>query len=1030
MLRCLCIRGRRYRSTLGQNRSMREGPPENHLMFAQNRSRLGAACIVSLIFSLLPVCACAQTPFNVPAEPLAEALKTLATQAGLNLYYDPSAVAGLKSTALRADLSPKAALARLLLGTRLVAVYVNADTVRVEPRSEGRRAESKSASGDDDSGRGGTGRMHPSPEANDPLHKDHRPIADRSTQLARSTGDQARATALRAVIVTGSRLPTTAKYTAQEVQIYSRAAIDQSGKDSIASFLSTLPAAPVTSATTAFGTAGTVSLRGLPVGTTLVLLDGRRLENSAISDGTFFDLNDIPLAAVKRIEIDPTGASAVYGSDAIGGVVNIILKHHFNGFAADLRYGSAKDIDNEHADLAWGRQWRSGGISVIANYSAESGLSATQRLLTASNDYTSFGGPDNNYPACAPGNVFSLTGAPLPGAPAGSTATYAEASGTPSSGVPTLSQFTYGALNECALTYGLSLLPSRHSAAVVVEGHLKLGRHVKAFTQILYTHVTMNSILGYPSLFGVPGYQQFTVSAQNPYNPFGEAVGVSVLLRSIPNASTVRTDFFRPLVGIKGSIAQRWNWEVSAWQSSDWTREQDAYLLPNNTAIQAALNSSNPATALNPFSAGAVGSLSELSTLFGTEAFKELGRERSVEAYIRGRVAHLPAGPLNAIVGGIYSRDTLYQNLINDGVDPPHTRLDYHRKYSAVFVQARIPIIGRIGALTRHLLSLSVAGRHDHYSDFGSANTYQIGLKIQPIRSLLVRGTYATDFAAPTLPYLYGPQTSQETLVTAPATNAPEIVTLLTGGNPALRAITGTSSTYGVVYLSQEVPGLTVAVTQWSDRENNVIQSLSAQDLLDNAASFPGRVTTNAAGQILELNDTAINFGSINVAGLDYQVTYARPVTSGKLTVAANATETYRYRQALVAGGPALESVSIAQDDGNWAPRWKGTLSVGWRDRRISAVLEGNYTGKYQDYDSQREIGNFWIANANVRWQLGRSFAGTYPYLRGTYIEAGATNLFNRSAQFSNYDNDFYGFDAAEMSVVGRSLYVQAGMNW
>jgi len=103
-----------------------------------------------------------------------------------------------------------------------------------------------------------------------------------------------------------------------------------------------------------------------------------------------------------------------------------------------------------------------------------------------------------------------------------------------------------------------------------------------------------------------------------------------------------------------------------------------------------------------------------------------------------------------------------------------------------------------------------------------------------------------------------------------------------------------------------------------------------------------------------------------------------------------NATETYRYRQALVAGGPAIEAVSKAQDDGDWAPRWKGTVSLGWSDRTVTAVMNGYYTGKYRDYNSLREIGNFWIVDANVRWALGRDFLQSDGYLRGTYVEAGA----------------------------------------
>ena len=1000
-------------------------------------SRRGSVWIASILLSAFPLVASAQMRFNLPAEPLAQALKDLARKAGLNVYYDPSDVAGLEAVALQADLTPKAAFARLLAGTRLVAVYVDAHTVRVEPKTEARDGQSGAIRPRRTRLDRSTRRATPTASAGDPpASPGDPPVAGASTGPHRDSKGadhghrKSEEAALQEVIVTGSRLPTRAKYTSQEVQIYNRQAIDQSGKNSIASFLSTLPQAPVGSQGTAYGYYGTVKLRGLPDGTTLVLLNGRRLENTAISGGTFFDLNDIPLAAVRKIEVDPNGSSAIYGSDAIAGVVNIILKKHFNGFAANVRYDSAKNLGDMRTSVAWGRQWRRGGVSVIASYGLDSGLTNVNRLLTASNDYRSFGGPDNNYATCYPGNVFSVNGAPLPGAPPGSGATDAEVSGSVAAGKPPFSQFTYGAAHECSIFYGQSLQPALHREGLVVEGHLRIADHVKVFTEIMYTHFTLNAAQGHPFLFGIPAFQDFTVSAQNPFNPFGETVGVAVSLRSILSMATDETDFFRPLVGVKGSFDHRWHWEISAWESRDWTHVLDSYAVPNDSAIQNALNSPNPATALNPFVRGPVGPLSVLNTLFGSENYKEMGRDESAEAFIRGRIVRLPAGPVKAIVGGDYVRSTLYENLINDGVNQPSTRRNYNRQYSAVFAETRVPIIGRIGRMTRRFMTMTLAGRHDHYSDFGNANTYQLGVKIKPTDSLLLRGTYANAFDAPTLPDLYSAQQSEQDLITNPVTGVPETVNLILGGNPGLRAITGNSSTFGLVYVSKFAPGLILELTRWAERENNVIQSVNPQVIVDNAASFPGRVIMNSAGQITEVNDSMTNFGSIDVAGLDYQATYTRAFGPGKWSLGLDATETYRYRQALAAGAPSVESVSKAQEDGDWAPRWKGTISLGWAGRTVTAVMNGYYTGKYRDYNSLREIGNFWIVDANVRWAVGRAIRETSGYLRGTYVEAGATNLFNRSAQFSNYGSDYYGYDPTQMSVIGRTLYVQAGVHW
>jgi len=175
---------------------------------------------------------------------------------------------------------------------------------------------------------------------------------------------------LEEVVVTGSRIPTHVNEGAQEVKIYTREKIEQSGRSTVADFLNTLPAASVSITESSIGTqpnygVTTVQLHGLPVGTTLVLINGRRLETSGSSQaGTaaFFDLNNIPLAAVDRVEVVSEGSSAIYGSDAIAGVVNIILKRNFDGFETNLKYGGASGTDETNASLAWGRRYFYSGV--------------------------------------------------------------------------------------------------------------------------------------------------------------------------------------------------------------------------------------------------------------------------------------------------------------------------------------------------------------------------------------------------------------------------------------------------------------------------------------------------------------------------------------------------------------------------------------------------------------------------------------------------------------------------------------------
>jgi iron complex outermembrane receptor protein len=166
------------------------------------------------------------------------------------------------------------------------------------------------------------------------------------------------------VVVTGTRLEVKKGEGPQEVQVYTEEVIRRSGQTTLGDFMNTLPSVslivdPGSLATAFFGTG--VRLHGLPLGTALVLIDGRRIETtSADAFNDIFDLNNVPLAAVERIEVLPQGSSAIYGSDAIAGVVNIILRKDFEGFAGTVKYGAADDTNAFNTNLAWGGRWNHG----------------------------------------------------------------------------------------------------------------------------------------------------------------------------------------------------------------------------------------------------------------------------------------------------------------------------------------------------------------------------------------------------------------------------------------------------------------------------------------------------------------------------------------------------------------------------------------------------------------------------------------------------------------------------------------------
>jgi iron complex outermembrane receptor protein len=230
--------------------------------------------------------------------------------------------------------------------------------------------------------------------------------------------------------------------------------------------------------------------------------------------------------------------------------------------------------------------------------------------------------------------------------------------------------------------------------------------------------------------------------------------------------------------------------------------------------------------------------------------------------------------------------------------------------------------------------------------------------------------------------------------------------------------------------------GLRLTITHWAIDQTDGIQQFGPQVIVNNEALFPDAVTRAATCTgsppcpITSVNATFVNFGRLSVAGVDYELTHRLRTSIGTFDPSIAATQTYRFSATLTPSSPAINAVSAAQDTGNWAPRWKGTAGLGWRRGDWTASVDGRYVGRYQDYDSTREIGNFWLVDASVRYALGSVFGPESAYLKNSYVRLGAVNLFNKLPQFSNFEFDIVGYDPTQGDIRGRFIYAQAGLRW
>ena len=326
----------------------------------------------------------AKAHFDLPAESMDKALRELAIQANSNISYEPETVAGLRAPGIRGEFTIADALRKILAGTRLIAVSVDANTIHVQARgpspskASSSKLDSVHASGDVEAAKDAA-----VPESDQ---------SSQSTQVLAADFDNQKNKDIQEITVTGTHIRGT-KDSPSPVEIYTRDDIDATGMATVQQFLQTLPQNfnggasenTIGSATGSGQTNNTVNgsapnLRGLGPDATLVLVNGHRVAPGS-SDGSFVDVSMIPLTAVERVEVVTDGASAIYGSDAIGGVVNFILRSNFDGAESRLQYGSVTSGAKHDIQVGQtvGDEWKNGGAVLSYQYYDQTPLSAGSR---------------------------------------------------------------------------------------------------------------------------------------------------------------------------------------------------------------------------------------------------------------------------------------------------------------------------------------------------------------------------------------------------------------------------------------------------------------------------------------------------------------------------------------------------------------------------------------------------------------------------------------------------------------------------
>jgi iron complex outermembrane recepter protein len=824
---------------------------------------------------------------------------------------------------------------------------------------------------------------------------------------------------LAVVEITGSLIRSSEKVQFNQVQTITPEDIQAAGSVTVADYLHDLAVNSASSwgdnfAYGATGGAG-IAMRGLSEKYTLVLVDGQRVAPYGFpSNGTdtFVDLNTIPLDAIERIEIVKTGAVSQYGSDAIGGVVNIITRKNFQGLEVTAGYGGATEggeSTKKFAVLGGLGDLNNDGFNVTAtaSYFRQAGYTLADRSNTASQDHS-------NQP-----NGLITRGA-----------SYWEPNGVGNGGA------TLGACNAvngasilngpgsgsaCAVdtANGLSLHPDEERFSAKVHGTFKVSDDLQAFVDLWDSRNKTRTLQGFDGIGdGTEAYNPANggitqvsniVPASNPYNPYGVATPLTYVFTGQPQTLETDSNFYRAAAGLEGSFNTgsfgEWNWTASLSHSQSTVDNAESGVesvagltnILNNGVFNFADPSQTPGGLDGLYLNDQNEAISKLDTVDLTASTTDLYT--------------LPYGNVGFGVGAQYLHESDYVTDYTQqaaGLAVPYylQSIDGQRNVGAAYYQFNIPLVPT--------LTFSQSGRYDHYSDFGGAFSPRFALSFKPISQLTTYASYNRGFRAPTL--AENSQSNSSGIQTAVDPYSPTNPTggqaypVLVRGNPSLRP--ERTRNYNIGFELNPDARTAIGLDWYRIDVKNVIGTGNIQQIVD--ANDPGVVVRNPNGTIAYVNMDYENLNTLTTEGFELNFHQAIPIPVGTVSLAANWAYVWHFKQESSAG-----TVDFAGNDGAIDtpfgasfPRWKGNTSVGWDYQSFTTTATYQFTGPYVLTQMPGRTPAYGQVNLTER----------YGGFRNLTLYATVNNLFNRQPP---YDPLWLEFPTA--TPYDPSLYTDEG---
>jgi iron complex outermembrane recepter protein len=867
--------------------------------------------------------------------------------------------------------------------------------------------------------------------------------------LASQAQEQAtpeRANDLDEIIVTGSRIRGAAPI-GSTVTTVSRQDVELSGSVSTASLIQKLPQVfnlgvsensrgqSGGSGNITYGTS--INLRGLGPFSTLTLLDGHRTVPQGTT-GFAMDPSIVPTVALERVEVVADGASAIYGSDAVAGVVNLILRRDFEGVEVSMRGGLGDEYSERNIGAIGGFGWDSGHMTISGEHSFHSNLNGTDRDFFRG-DLTGRGGRDFRVVQCRPGNI--VVGGVSHAIPAGGV--------TPA----TANTLVPGTTNRCDNAQYQDLLPEQERNSVFATFDQDIGERVHLFAEGFWTRREFVNQVGDQAA-------ALTVRNVNPFYtvPTGSTATSATVNYSfgdqLPSNDT--RGFSRAWQGTLGTrvdLGADWGMEAVYMYGHDRDRSTSEYGI-NNAALTAALARTDPATALNPYNPGrntdaALANLAnQLFIAPGDTKFQ------GWELKFDGPLVTLPGGELRVAVGYEGQLLTSQSGLITGTWAAPVRAINprVRRTVNSGFVEVLVPIFGD-GNAHAGLKSLDVdlAVRHDDYSDLDEGSTLnpKYGIRWSPVDGLSFRGTYGESFRAPTFAQIYGNSSSLFVQNYSDPTRGGAITQgiTLSGGNLELEPETAASYTFGVDVTPTD--NIRLNLTYFHiDYEKQITSYLSDLTILNRESQFQGTgiivrnpdpafvanlVATKPIRGVLPnpvtlyVDGRTNNLGTTIAEGVDLSGSFGFEVGSaGRLQLGLTSTYFTKFDVAITPVADHIDQLNTIYNP----LQFKARADVTWSRGGILGALFVNYLNAYDN----NLVAPLQRVDSHTTIDLSASytFQGS-SFMEGLSIGVDATNLLDEEPPFINIaqsPNGGGGFDPTLNNPVGRIIGLTLRKKW